>query len=710
MSTQLRWGVRALAVVLGVALACSAATAGAAVPRTCDQVLLPMHDGVRLHGWVNHEKVAAPRPVLLTISSYQNDHCPGGSSYAVAPNVASQMTMVFINMRGSGASEGTYDLLGADTKSDIHEVIAWAASQPWSDGSIVVAGASGNALFMIHALAEPAVIAAIAQTSCSDMYRCLHRGGATGLQVGAVYLANMLMGYQAGLPIRQQQGTYGAPEPVEQIVGLPAAEAQALLHPTYDDFWSLRSLLSKLGSLGKPVLYTTSNFDLLDVFDNWSETRNAWINLGISHSVWWDFALSKAPQRYRDVIFGQVNDFVSHFALHTGPEPPRVAQMIADGGFPAWHQGHAYLRTSSSWPLPHTQHTQLALAGEKSGSATSVNDGTLTETTPTGADTVPLISSPGVGQDLRTAMLGPVLTRGSGGPDLSDATAALWDLRREEAFGLTYTTPVLEQNLELGGPVLARIWATSTAADFTWVLRLTDVAPGGASEWITDGFLRAQMRITDDQRAQRDAQTGRVFRVWRDYTTPLAVPAEQPLEYAVQLADASNIFRAGHRIRLDVLPLAGAGYATGDAPTAGVLTLLHDRAHRSTLQLPVVPSSCADTTPLTEAVKPLTGCAAGYDDALTAARPASAPRTCASRRIFTIHMPARYRHRLRSATVRVDGRLVARLRPGRTRARIDLRGRQRVVVTVRIAMRLSGGRRVAAVRRYHPCVHVVRPR
>src|SRR6476660_8194471 len=78
--------------------------------------------------------------VLLTITSYQNTGCPGGSSYYVSPSVANRMTMVFISMRGTGASEGTFDLFGADTQRDINDVLDWIVKQPWSNGSIVLAG------------------------------------------------------------------------------------------------------------------------------------------------------------------------------------------------------------------------------------------------------------------------------------------------------------------------------------------------------------------------------------------------------------------------------------------------------------------------------------------------------------------------------------------------------------------------------------------
>src|SRR4051794_19710076 len=80
-----------------------------------------------------------------------------------------------------------------------------------------------------------------------------------------------------------------------------------------------------------------------------------------------------------------------------------------------------------------------------------------------------------------------------------------------------------------------------------------------------------------------------------------------------------------------------------------------------------------------------------------AAAAASPPRTCRSRRRFTIHLA----RGVRRATVTVAGRRVrVRRRGGRLVALVDLRGRPRGTVTVRI--RAHG--RSTATRRYRLCV------
>ena len=76
-------------------------------------------------------------------------------------------------------------------------------------------------------------------------------------------------------------------------------------------------------------------------------------------------------------------------------------------------------------------------------------------------------------------------------------------------------------------------------------------------------------------------------------------------------------------------------------------------------------------------------------------------RRCVSRRSFTIRLHDPRGRRLRAARVYVNGK---RVRVTRGRARIDLRGRARGTVKVRVVGRTRGGRRVEDTRRYRTCV------
>ena len=82
-----------------------------------------------------------------------------------------------------------------------------------------------------------------------------------------------------------------------------------------------------------------------------------------------------------------------------------------------------------------------------------------------------------------------------------------------------------------------------------------------------------------------------------------------------------------------------------------------------------------------------------------------AGRRCLSRRRFEIRVKRGHgRARLRSARVFVDGRRVrVRRRAGRLRAVVDLRGRQKQRVRVRIVARTRSGKRLRDTRVYRTC-------
>jgi putative CocE/NonD family hydrolase len=155
------------------------------------------------------------------------------------------------------------------------------------------------------------------------------------------------------------------------------------------------------------------------------------------------------------------------------------------------------------------------------------------------------------------------------------------DQRRVEARPdvLTYTTQPLEQDTEVTGPVRVELWACSSAPDTDFVARLVDVYPDGRAYNLTDGIIRARYR---------------------------AGPAEsllepnQPYRFTIDLWATSNVFKAGHRIRLQVTSSnfprwdrnPNTGHPLGaDGPEdlrPAEQTILHDADHPSHLLLPVV--------------------------------------------------------------------------------------------------------------------------
>ena len=151
------------------------------------------------------------------------------------------------------------------------------------------------------------------------------------------------------------------------------------------------------------------------------------------------------------------------------------------------------------------------------------------------------------------------------------------DLRSLEtrADVLSYTSVKLEEDLTVIGPVTARLWASTTAADADWIVTLIDVFPDGRAQRVTEGMIRGRYRKSQER--------------------PVAVPAGEPIGYDIELAPTSRMFRRGHRIRVSVASTSfpqydrNAGRAVPFDPdlegAAATQTVFHDTDRPSSVTL-----------------------------------------------------------------------------------------------------------------------------
>jgi hypothetical protein len=146
-----------------------------------------------------------------------------------------EMTVVNVSARGIGPSEGLYDGLGPRGAEDIRNVIAWARSQPWSNGRVVLIGASGGAQFIMHGLHEPGVTAAVVIFGCLDLYPCAYRDA-------GVFSPLLSPGFIQLIQQRQRSGA------------------------------ATRSVQNVIADVRVPIFHTSSNFD---VVQSWAAAQRA---------------------------------------------------------------------------------------------------------------------------------------------------------------------------------------------------------------------------------------------------------------------------------------------------------------------------------------------------------------------------------------------------------------------------------------------------
>jgi len=129
------------------------------------------------------------------------------------------------------------------------------------------------------------------------------------------------------------------------------------------------------------------------------------------------------------------------------------------------------------------------------------------------------------------------------------------------------------------GYVTAELYAATSAPDTDFTMMLVDVAPDGYARYLTDGIVRARYRDTTDR--AEPVTPGRVYK------------------YTLDLWATSNLFKAGHRIRLYVsssnFPRFNRNHNTGETSAAAARavkaeqTVYHDASRPSSVMLPVIP-------------------------------------------------------------------------------------------------------------------------
>ena len=558
-----------------------------------------MADGTRLHGWIHHGSTTGPRPVLWTMTPYTNTGCPTRDA-TFGYGITDRVSWARISYRGTGASEGEQDLWGPGDYRDVRAVGDWLGSQPYADGLVPV-GASAEGAWITFALGHPDVIAAVWKTSCADGYRgCVRSGGS--LAGGVVALsAGEVGGYVAGLRDRLRNETVD-PLPPQQLAALALNGLPAFTEDVNGPFWSTRLGLRYMREVHAPVMFTTDLYDFVPhgMYLAYERTapRNAWLSLGTGHGA--PAAAEQRGSRLYDLIQTPIRDFFRRhvFAGPRSREPAHVRLVTNLGSASGYKRAEVLVRDEPRWPLPGTRWTRLYLSSAESGSATSLNDGTLSlSPTDAGSDLAPMATIPGPKAELRTTFVVLGTAAAALGP-LGDGLlrAVFDDLRLDEAVGLTYTTPPLARDTEISGPIVFTVNAAATAPDFDWQVRLTDVHPDGSSAWISDGQLRASLRRLDPELSSRNRR-GDITRTWLPYTEHEPVPIGQPVEYTFELGPTSNVFRAGHRIRIDIQPIASSYLDSARSAGVGALSVLSGGAEGSHVLLPLIPSRCQNGTP-----------------------------------------------------------------------------------------------------------------
>jgi putative CocE/NonD family hydrolase len=584
-------------------------------------VMVPMRDGVRLATDIcipakNGQRMEGKFPAILERTPYNKDD----SGPLAAFYVTHGYVVVSQDTRGRFRSEGVWHMM-TDDVNDGYDTARWLVAQPWSDGKFAMIGTSyvGGTQ---HAMAEadpPGLAATIPADAVANAgYFGMRNGGAFELRFVNWIFFTAPWGSRAS----RDPGTRAVLEEAdkhvrEYLMHLPIRKGTTPLKlaPEYEDW-----LVTELSHGPEDPLWRRPGFDVVDNVARYKDVPTyligGWYDSWDLQTTMTYMALAKAKKGPIKMILGPwihgLHEARKNGQVDFGPEAAIDQEAFSLRWYDHWLKGTAngveneapvkifvmgggsgerlpdgtlehggHWRDEREWPLARTRWTPYYLHG----------DGTLSTEKPSESeakityeydprDPVPTIGgniSSGNGIMLQGAMDQKC------SPEIWNAKDTLPLSAREDV--VVFMTPPLERDVEVTGPIDVRLWASSSAPDTDFTAKLIDVHPpnkdfpAGMDMNLEDGIIRARYRNSLDR--------------------PELMKPGEAYEFTIHLYPTSNVFKAGHRIRLDISssnfprfdvnPNTGAPLGDERGQLAAINTIYMDRGHPSCVILPLIP-------------------------------------------------------------------------------------------------------------------------
>ena len=531
-------------------------------------VMVRMEDGVRIACDVYRPKAPGRHPVLYAHAPYIKDSVDLPSSgmyrYRETGNIARWVSRGYVyvhaDVRGSGKSEGSFFPWGDREQRDSYEMIEWAAVQPWSNGKVGMIGESYYGMAQwAAAMHNPPHLACIAPYDAgADVYRhFVYKGGILATGFNNHWFNNSIRGrHFLDFPERPKRGDYMAYD----------FQLDYYRHPTFDEHWKSRRF--DLRAIKVPT-FSIGNWEGLQVhllgnlqgFMQTSGPKKLLVNSGDPQKLFQEDLIEQSLVRWYEYwLKGMDNG--------TMKEPP-VRIYVRNG------EGY---RDEQEWPLKRAETHNLYLSAGRSGVVDSLNDGALSWTSPRGGSNPTSYYSPD-----------PAWTI----PGTGNTVPGRFGLSHTTRKILTFTSPPLDQDLEVTGPLVLNLWASSTAADTHFIVNLMDMAPlppdvaaafklldaSPPASRVTAGWLKASHRALDPERTTP-------LSPYHTHTDPQPLKPGTVYPFAIEVWPTCWVFKAGHRIRLDLASFDGQHHL---GHLRGTDSFYHDAERPSHLVLSVVP-------------------------------------------------------------------------------------------------------------------------
>jgi putative CocE/NonD family hydrolase len=554
-----------------------------------------MRDGVTLRADVYRPTAEGRYPVLLVRTPYDKQwisefgHRGAARGYVVIAQ----------DVRGRFESEGEWYTFKYEPQ-DGYDTVEWAAALPYSNGKVGMFGGSYvGATQFLAAIARPPHLAGICPTVTASNYHdgWTYQGGAFEQWFNESWttgLAENTMRRRAEQKADALGGTKVLPLISYPVLEAPSAEGLApyftdwLAHPNFDEYWKQLSIEDHYAQIQVPVFSMGAWYDIF-----LGGTLKNYVRLKTEAGT----EAARRGQRLAVSVGGHAGE--SSSGKVGAVEFGNKLQADEDEAMLRWYDwllkgetngverekpvkifvmGKNEWREEDDWPLARVKNTKYYLhsAGAANGIAPSgpgqAGRGLLSTVAPAEEKPDQYVYDP---SDAAPTIGGPLCcgTLPTGiGPQ---------DQRPAEARGdvLVYTTPAFANDTEVTGAVSLDLYVSSSAVDTDFTGMLVDVWPNGFAQNLTSGILR--LRYRNSQEKPELANPGETYHI------------------AVDLWATSNVFLAGHKLRLEVsssnFPRFDRNLNTGEEQARGTRmvkatnVIYHDKLRPSALVVPIVP-------------------------------------------------------------------------------------------------------------------------
>lgn len=537
-------------------------------------VEIVVRDGTRLKADVFRPAGEGRFPVLINQGPYQKDKVwvpppdldEPANEYmnweTVNPTwwVPRGYALVRVDARGSGKSPGQLAPVSVQEIGDFYDAIEWAGAQPWSTGKVGTIGISYFAIsqWFVANLQPPSLKAMVPWEGAADRFRDnSYHGGLLSIGFMMTWYSTHLAHHILGRAGQEQPDRFREHFLLRMIGNGLDSEAYKSMQAQWDRITLPMLTAGNWGGMGLHLRGNTEAFMRAASPHKWMR-----IHTGTHYHPFYSDDGREQQLRFLDHWLKGIDNGLL--------DEPRVKLAIRTGG------GQSYWRDENEWPLARTQWTRYHL---DTGTVGSDGQGGTLRREPPAAEASRAYSS-------------------TGGTRAGSASASSTSLASgpQHFMGLSFTTEPFVEDTEVTGPLAAVLHVSSESEDMDLFLTIRNIDAQGKDVWetgqqgqpvpVAKGWLRVSHR-------ELDPELSRPYRPYHKHRTRRYLKPGEVVRVEVEIWPTSMVFKAGHRLRLDVQPRDGVGSAPFTHYHAdynvGMNSVHTGPRHESYLLLPLIP-------------------------------------------------------------------------------------------------------------------------